>query len=106
MYSISLIERVKLNYSMCSIAAIVVYTFFIQFAPHRLWLTVLFFILAECVKLAIIQKIYTLDTTNNMEGIIRKRSNKVMESIKFSSLMILTVFFFAFICIVLGGNKN
>lgn len=104
MYSISTIERVKLNYSMCSVASIILYTFVIQFAPHRLWLTVLFFILAECMKLGIIQKIYTLDTTNNMEGIIRKRSNRVMDSIKFSLLMIFTVFFFAFICILLGGE--
>ena len=104
MYSISTIERVKLNYSMCSVAAIIIYTFVIQFAPHRLWLTVLFFILAECMKLGVIQKVYTLDTTNNMEGIIRKRRNRVTESIKFSLLMIFTVFFFAFICILLGGE--
>ncbi|KAG5680908.1 hypothetical protein PVAND_010386 [Polypedilum vanderplanki] len=104
MYSISILERIKLNYSMTTIGVIIVYTFFIQFVPEILWLTVLFFILAECFKVSIIQKLYSLDTANNTDGNSRKRrGNKVAESAKFGLLMILTVFFFAFICIILGA---
>lgn len=55
MYWISTLERVKLNYAMCTIATIIIYTFFIQFTPQKLYLTVLFFILSECIKLFIIQ---------------------------------------------------
>ncbi|CAG9804876.1 unnamed protein product [Chironomus riparius] len=104
MYWISTTERVKLNYAMTTVAAIVVYTFFVQFVPQKLWLSVLFFIVGECLKVFIVQKLYKLDTTNNMEGVLkRRRNNKVMESLKFGFVMSLTVFFFAFICIILGA---
>ena len=104
MYWISTTERVKLNYAMCTVAAIIIYTFFVQFVPQKLWLSVLFFIVAECIKVFIVQKLYRLDNANNMETIIkRKRNNKVLESLKFGFLMILALFFFAFICIILGG---
>lgn len=104
MYWISTTERVKLNYAMTTVATIIIYTFFVQFVPQKLWLSVLFFIVGECIKVFIVQKLYKLDTTNNMEGVLkRRRNNKVMESLKFGFVMSLTVFFFAFICIILGG---
>lgn len=47
---------------------------------------------------------YALDVTNNQEGFKKRRSNKVFESAKFAILMLLTVFSYAFICIIMGGE--
>lgn len=105
MYWITTTERVKLNYAMCTVAAIIVYTFFVQFVPQKLWLSVMFFIIAECLKVFIVQKLYILDTANNIDAMAkRRRNNKVIESLKFGFVMSFTVFFFAFICIILGGK--
>lgn len=107
MPTISTVERVKLNYAICTITSIILYTFSIStFANHfaRLWPHVLFFIIAELMKLTIIQKMYALDVSYNQDGIKRRRSNKFGESIKFAILMILTVFSYAFICIIMGGK--
>lgn len=108
MPTISTIERVKLNYAVCTIASIVIYTFSIStFAAHfsTLWPHVLFFIIAELMKLTIIHKMYTLDVSYHQDGIKKRKSNKIGESFKFAILMILTVFSFAFICIIMGGKS-
>lgn len=99
----SSIERVKLTYSLLTIATVVIYSFVIP-QIGKLWPTV-YFIVAECIKLGIIQKLFYLDTSpveNN-----KKRSNKLknilVESIKFAILILLTTASFAFICVVLGA---
>lgn len=107
MPSISTIERVKLNYATCTIVSIVIYTFSIStFSAHfsTLWPHTLFFIVAELTKLTIIQKLYALDVTYCEDGIKKRRSNKVGESIKFALLMVLTCLSFAFICVIMGGK--
>lgn len=107
MPTISTIERVKLNYATCTIVSIVIYTFSIStFSSYfsTLWPHTLYFIIAELTKLTIIQKLYALDVTYCEDGIKKRRSNKVGESIKFAILMILTVFSFAFICVIMGGK--
>lgn len=109
MPTISTVERVKLNYAICTITSIVLYTFSIStFSAHfsKLWAHVLYFIIAELFKLTIIQKLYALDVSNNQDGFKRRRLNKFSESIKFAILMILTVFSYAFICIIMGGKRS
>lgn len=109
MPTISTIERVKLNYAVCTISSIVVYTFSVStFASQfsKLWLHTFYFIVAEAMKLLIIQKMYALDVSYNQEGIKKRRANKVGESVKFGVLMILTVFSYAFICIIMGGEQS
>lgn len=103
---ISTSDRVKLNYAVCTIGSIVVYTltastFSTQFL--KLWLHSIYFIIAELIKLLIVQKLYSLDVTYNMEGTIKRRSNKLGDSIKFAGLMMVTVFVYALICIIMGG---
>lgn len=107
MPTISTVERVKLNYAVVTIALIVVYTFSISsFASYftKLWPHTLYFIFCELTKLTVIQKMYALDESYTQDGVKRRRSNKVSESIKFAVLMILTVFTFAFICVIMGGE--
>lgn len=102
-------ERVKLNYSICTIASIIVYTFSVAaFAAEfsKLILHTFYFIVAEIMKLMIIQKMYSLDVTNNQEGFKKRRPNRVGESVKFAVLMMLTVLSFVFICIIMGGKLD
>lgn len=102
------VERVKLNYAATTIVSIVVYTFSISsFAAHfsTLWPHVLFFIIAELMKLTIIHKMYALDSSYQQDGIKKRKSNKIGESFNFAVLMLLTVFSFAFICIIMGGES-
>lgn len=107
MSTISIVDRVRLNYAIGTIASIVLYTFSISsFATYftTLWPHTFYFIVSELIKLIIVQKVYTLDVTYTQDGVRKWRSNKVSEGLKFSILMILTVFSFAFICIVMGGE--
>lgn len=100
------VERVKLNYAVTTIGTVVVYTLSVStFASQfsNLWLHTLYFAIAEVLKLLIIQKMYSLDVSNNQENFKKRRANRVGESVKFAVLMILTVFTYAFICICLGG---
>jgi hypothetical protein len=109
MFTISFVDRVRLNYSSCTIASIVLYTFFVSILTEycrKLWPHVIYFVVAEVFKLFIIQKFYSLDVSNNFEGPRRKKMNKVGDSLKFAALMLLTVCIFAFICIVLGGKDT
>lgn len=104
---ISQVERVKLNYALCTIASIVIYTFSLSaFSDHfsKLWPHVIYFIMSEMLKLVMIQKMYVMDVSYNQEGVKRRRSNRVGESCKFACLMMLTVLSFAFICIIMGGE--
>lgn len=106
---ISLVERVKLNYALCTIASIVIYTFSLSaFSAHfsKLWPHVIYFILSEMLKLLMIQRWYAMDVSYNQEGLRRRRSNRVGESVKFALLMMLTVISFAFICVIMGGKWN
>jgi hypothetical protein len=108
MSTISVVERVRLNYSACTIASIIIYTFSVSaFFEYftRLWPHVLYFLVSEMMKLLVLQRFYSLDTSYTQDGVRKRRGNKFSESIKFAVLMILTVFSFAFICIVLGGKK-
>lgn len=108
MPTISVVERVRLNYSISTIASIVVYTFSIStFASYfsTLWPHLIFFVVAELLKFAIIQSYYSLDVTFICDGVRKRRSNKVSESIKFAVLMIFTVISFSFICIIMGGKN-
>lgn len=107
MPSISIAERVRLNYACCTIAVIITYTFSIStFATYfsKLWPHVLYFIFAELMKLVIIHKSHNLDVGYSQDGVKKRRSNKVGESVKFAVLMLLTVISFAFICIIMGGE--
>lgn len=109
MSTIALVDRVKLNYAIGTIVSIVVYTFSISsFATYfnKLWPHTLFFILSEVAKLVVLQKMYALDPTYTQDGVRRQRGDNFSESIKFAILMILTVFSFAFICIVMGGESS
>lgn len=109
MFSIAFVDRVRLNYSSCTIASIVLYTFFVSFLTEyssKLWPHVIYFVIVEVLKLFIIQKFYSLDLSNNFEGSRRRRTHKVNDSFKFAALMLLTVCIFAFICIVLGGEYS
>lgn len=109
MSTIALVDRVKLNYAIGTIVSIVVYTFSISsFATYfnKLWPHILFFILSELAKLVVLQKMYALDPTYTQDGVRRQRGDNFSESIKFAILMILTVFSFAFICIVMGGESS
>lgn len=107
MFTIAFVDRVRLNYSSCTIASIVLYAFFVSFLTEyssKLWPHVIYFVICEVFKLFIIQKFYSLDLSSNFEGSRRRRANKVNDSLKFAALMLLTVCIFAFICIVLGGE--
>lgn len=107
MAAISIIERVKLNYAICTIVSIILYTFALStFTAYlsKLYAHVLYFILAESIKLTIIQKVYNLDVSYSQDGIKKRRSNKFGESIKFAMLMIMTCFCYAFIAIIMGGK--
>jgi len=106
MVAISIIERVKLNYAICTIVFIILYTFVLStFSAYlsKLYGHVLYFILAELIKLTIIQKVYNIDVSYSQDGIKKRRSNKFGESLKFAMLMILTCFCYAFIAIVMGA---
>ncbi|CRK98319.1 CLUMA_CG011681, isoform A [Clunio marinus] len=106
MQVISTIERVRLNYAASTIGFIVLYTFTVAtFSAEflKLWLHSIYFIVAEMIKLVIIQKYYGLDLSYSQEGVRKKRSNKVGDSIKFAVLMIMTIFFYAFICVIMGA---
>lgn len=110
---ISLVDRVKLNYALCTITNIVFYTLILSQLSalsgyfEKLWMHVIYFTFSEILKLVIIQKMYGLDTSYNQEGVKRRRGNKVGESVKFAVLMLLTVISFAFICVIMGGElKN
>lgn len=60
MPTISISERVKINYAVCTIASIVVYTFSVSaFASQfsKLFLHTFYFIVSEVIKIAIIQRV-------------------------------------------------
>jgi hypothetical protein len=105
---ISQLERVKLNYSLCTLSSIVIYTFslsaFNSYFKNSLWIHVIFFLVAEMLKLVMIQKINVLDVSYNQEGTKRRRINRVGESVKFAVLMIVTIICYAFICVIMGGK--
>lgn len=110
---ISTSDRVKLNYSISTIASIIVYTFSIPtFATlfSSLWPHTLYFIIAELLKFLLVQKLYSLETATskfyNQDGARKRRSNKASESIKFAALMLAAVVSFAFICIIMGGEHH
>lgn len=106
MTTISTIERVQLNYSGCTIATIILYTFFIQLISQSLWATVLFFNVAECIKMLIVHKLYSLDVSNNLEGLKKRRNNKIGDSFKFAVLILFTTLSYGLICIILGGKST
>lgn len=88
---ISLLEKVKLNYALCTIANIVIYTFTLStFSGHfeKLWTHTIYFVISEILKLVMIQKMYGLDVSYNQEGVRRRRGNRVGESVKFAVLMV------------------
>ena len=106
---ISQVDRVKLNYALCTITNIVIYTFSLSALSgyfEKLWMHVIYFTFSEMLKLVMIQKMYGLDTSYNQEGVRRRRGNKVGESVKFAVLMLLTVISFAFICVIMGGKSK
>lgn len=107
MSTISLVDRVRLNYAITTITSIVLYTFTISSLAHyftSLWPQLFYFILSELVKLIIVQKVYSLYVTYTQDGVRKWRSNKISEGLKFAGLTVFTVLAFAFICIVMGGK--
>lgn len=107
MPQISTVERIRLNYSISTIATTVVYTFAIPtFATYfsTLWPHTVYFIIAELLKLVLIQKLYSLDVTYNQDGVRKRRSSKISEGFKFAVLMILVILSFMGIIFVLGGK--
>lgn len=107
--------RIKTYYSLMTILTIAIFGLYITYAQKlnqigKFWFTIIYVILCESSKLILIRKWFNLDNTPKGEiGYKPKKlpsniKTKLVESLKFSCLLVASSVVYAFICIVLGAS--